>query len=86
MAVTSSRVTVTTSATALVPTDGSVASIVAHNKGSASIDIGGASITTGTGFELAAGEAFTMDLNPGEIPYGIAASGTVRVDVLRSKA
>jgi hypothetical protein len=55
---------------------------VVRNRGSASIDIGGSDVATGAGFELAAGDVLAFEGD--EVLYGVAASGTVRIDVLRT--
>lgn len=81
------RVTVNTTATRLDVgrgTGGGFGSVLVRNRGSVSVDLGGSDVTTGNGFELEAGEAVTLDLatSDGGL-YGIAASGTVRCDVLQ---
>lgn len=87
MAVQPDQVAVGTTATELTtaPTD-TVAgqSLAIRNKGTASVYLGGAGVTTGNGFELAAGESLSVDLAEGERLYAIAASGTVPVHVLRT--
>lgn len=57
--------------------------IVVRPKMSA-IDIGGPAVVSGQGFEVAADETVSVDLEPREVIYGIAsASSTVTVHVLR---
>lgn len=58
-------------------------SLVAINKGAASVFLGGTGVTTSTGFELAAGESVSLDVNQGEQLFGIVGSGTQDVHVLR---
>lgn len=78
------RVSVTTSATPLNVEDPGLGQydLLARNKGTASVDLGDASVTTGAGFELAPGEAVSWS-GQREILHAVAATGTVRVDVLR---
>lgn len=87
MAVQHAQVTVGVAATALnvgAKADNMVGkSIVARNRGTASVFLGDATVTTGTGFELGVGESVTLDLADGEVVYGIAAANQ-RVDVLRT--
>jgi hypothetical protein len=86
MAVSSRAVTVTTTATRLDATadsgSPSVQGIMVHNNGAASVYLGGADVTTPTGFPLEAGESMAVDLRKGELLHGIVASGTVEVRVL----
>lgn len=91
MAVVGRRVSVGTSATKLNSADGdSVAgsSLLIHNKdASVSVFLGGAEVTaTGgsVGCELEAAAAVPADISAGDNLYAIAASGTVRVDVLET--
>lgn len=50
----------------------------------AGVDIGGSGVTSGAGFAVAADETVSIDLDDGEILYGIApAATTVTVHVLR---
>lgn len=85
MPIASRRVTVTDAATLLtseVGQEGRGQSVLFRNAGAASVDVGGAGVTTGAGFELAAGASLVLDTY-GEAVYGIAAAaGSVRVDVL----
>lgn len=85
MAVDGRRVTVTTTATRLdtADTDSVSGKSIAVNPASA-IDIGDDGVTAGAGFEVGAGVTFSADLGPGEALYGIAASGTVEVDVFET--
>ena len=80
---TSSRVSVTTSATLLW--GGDVAAVEVLNLGTASIDIGDSTVTSGAGRPLAAGESVWVEFSDGLIGpgYGIAATGTVSVAVTK---
>lgn len=86
MAVTSAQVSVTTTATllsAVESDDRSGSSLLASNQGAVTVYLGSDSVTTGAGFPLAAGSSMSVDLQPGESLYGIVASGTCTVAVLR---
>lgn len=50
----------------------------------ASVFLGGTGVTTTTGFELTAGSSISMDLGQGEQLFGIVATGTQTVHVLRT--
>lgn len=77
------QVTVTTAAT-LVVTGAAQKGAQIVNRGTASVFLGSSAVTT-AGFEVAAGEAFSIDdMGTGDDLYAICASGTVRVDVLRA--
>lgn len=89
MAVTSSSITVTTTATQVAVTDSNYSagvSVALQNVGSTEVRVGGPSVTATTGFPLAAGSTVTMDLDlrgaSGDFPYLIVASGTGTVAVL----
>lgn len=84
MAVVSSQKSVST-ATLLTttPTDDSAGSSILVTNRHATVSVYlGPSIVTSTGYELKAGESVSVDLNPGETLYAIAASGSVSVHVL----
>ncbi len=84
MALSGAQVTVATSATALYPSD-STGTMLVRNRGSVAVYIGGSGVTTGAGFQLDPGESATMDLPRSGHggAYGIVATGTARVDVLK---
>jgi hypothetical protein len=87
MAITASRVTVTTSATLIAASDADGSSVVVRNPvGGATVDVGPAAVASGSGFQLLAGESVALDLAPGETLYGIAGSGTQAIHVLGSRA
>jgi hypothetical protein len=87
MAVVGSRVTVATTATRLdTSTAGNMArsSVLVRNRGAAAVDLGGSGVTSGAGFQLDPGEAVDVDIVASDSGlYGIAASGTVRCDVIQ---
>lgn len=91
MPIISNRVTVTASATLVVDTfrgdnsfrDSTSSSV--KNAGGASVFLGGAAVTAAGGFELAPGQIMTIDHVAGDDLYGITASGTVVVHVMRLK-
>ena len=68
------RVIVTDVATLVVASDKQA--VVIRNLGTASIDLGGSGVTSGTGYPLGPGESVSIDLigSPGAV-YGIAAAG-----------
>lgn len=77
------RVTVTNAATRLDTWPDTLRDMLITNRGAASVDIGGAAVTTGTGYELSAGATLSLDrAATGGGVYAITASGTVRCDVL----
>ena len=85
MAVSSSAVTVATTAT-VVSTGGSSGgeAVSIYNNGAATVYLGASGVTTADGYPLAAGEHIAVDLERGESVYGIVASGTVEVRVLEA--
>lgn len=82
-------VTVTTSATAIVPNslisaaNGGTTFEVYNADGSAAVNLGGSGVTTANGIPLGAGASKVMFLAPGQELYGIASSGTIEVRVMR---
>lgn len=59
--------------------------VLVRNRGAASVDIGGADVASGAGFELSAGVEREFHLDPGEALYAVSAAAAVnRCDVLRS--
>jgi hypothetical protein len=69
-----------------VADNNSPTSILVRNRGAVSVWLGASAVTTGTGFELAAGDFQTIMLDPGEVLYATATSGTQRVDAVRYRA
>lgn len=91
MAVTVSRVTVSTAAVALntLETDAVAGTrlVITNQDGTNSVDLGDASVTAGAGYELKKGATIQIDLPKGERLYAIRSAGSdVRVDVLRAGA
>lgn len=85
MALTSAQVSVTTSATAL-NTAGGGQRLHLTNQGASAVVLGGSTVTTTTGYSLAASASTVITVGPGEILYGIVASGTVNVGIVRTGA
>lgn len=85
MSVLAASTTVATTATALATADSSVYSLLIKvPSGGATVYIGSSAVTTSTGFPVAAGEAYAFDLDAAETVYGVVASGTQAVNVLRT--
>lgn len=59
--------------------------VLIRNPGAASVYLGAQGVLTTTGFALAAGDAVSMPLGPGDALYGIVALGTVTVHVLEPR-
>ena len=87
MAVSAAAVSVGTTATLLstAETDfvGGAAFAVKVPSGGATVFVGASGVNTSAGFPLAAGETLLVDLDAGESLYGVVASGTQLVNVLR---
>jgi hypothetical protein len=87
MAVVSASVSVATTATRLDSGDGDLVSgstvLVTVPAGGATVYVGGADVTTANGFPLPAGASVSVDLNSGDLLYGIVAASTQAVNVLR---
>jgi hypothetical protein len=95
MASTASRVTVSTTATLLTATndaysrlwvDGYASGIAIRVPvGGATVSIGfDSSVTTSTGWDVLAGESISLALREGDTVYGIVASSTQAVQVIRT--
>lgn len=89
MALGNAQVSVGTTATLLSATEtddrsGSSIAVKVPSGAAAAVFVGKSDVTTATGFSVAVGESVALDLQPGEALYGIVASGTVTVHVLRS--
>lgn len=87
MAVAGARVVVAATATVVANAtrdrDG-VTVVVQNPSGGASVYLGGSAVsTTAYGNELAAGSTITVTLKRDEVLYGVVATGTVTVNVLR---
>lgn len=88
MAVHAVRVNVGAAPTALNANDAGDMSIgkslVVRNRSATAVDIGGADVATGAGFQLDAGDVASVDLEIGEILFAVGPSaGPFRLDVLR---
>jgi hypothetical protein len=81
MAVVSAPVSVTTTATMLSSDDPNGQTI--QFTPPSAIYVGPAGVTTGTGYLLTAGVEYIYDLGADDDLYGVCASGTVVVPVLR---
>lgn len=75
------RITVTTTATALYTAQRRGSSVLLCNRHTASVFIGGdGTLTTGNGFEIAAGDCTTQRPFPGDAIWFIVGAATARVD------
>lgn len=84
MTLATAQVAVATAATVVIVGDTNAnGTVVVGNRGAASVYLGGAGVTTATGFELAAGKDAILGLDPGETLYGIVAAATVAVSAFR---
>lgn len=82
-------ITVGTAATLLSTTDragtaNGQAILVKVPAGGQVVYIGGANVTTTTGYPLAAGETLSLDIEGDDVVYGIVAATTQAVNVLRT--
>lgn len=84
MTVNSRAVSVATTATRLDTSDVTPSSqgLSVYNAGAATVYLGGAGVTTSTGYPVAAGEHLSADLGQSDALYGIVAADTVAVRVL----
>lgn len=80
----SGGVSVTTTATLIhdATGDNTGATLSLHNAGSVNVFLGPSGITA-AGWYLAAGDRYSVVIQPGEALYGIVASGTATVNVLK---
>ena len=85
MAITAARVTVSTVAVALNPAETDTVSgstLILKNTSANAADLGPATVTAGTGFDLAAGATLERKLGAGEVLFAIrtaAADATIAV-------
>ena len=88
MAVSSAIVAVSTTPALLsADSDGGGASVLVQAPASATLFVGGSTVTPATGFAVAAGQALSVDLpGPNDQLFGVLASGSGVVSVLRSGA
>lgn len=83
MAVSVSRVTVTTSPTALNAEDSGNGELTVLNLGG-QVYIGGDDVTASTGFPLGAGQRMTIRIDALDVVFAVHETGTSTVAVLRS--
>ena len=92
MAIAHARVSVATTATKLTGTTtdtraGQTTLVQNPSAAAASVFLGAAEVTTASyGHELVPGSSLSIDLATGEDLYGVVASGTITVNVLRGGA
>lgn len=92
MPVIGERITVATTATAIfTPTNGAAvdrksAIIKLPSTAAVPVFLGGSGVTTGTGYQMAAGDIIDVSLLSGDTIYGIVAAGTEVVHVLRDRS
>jgi len=79
---TSAQVTVTTTATVLVAATGFDQTVWLHNSGGA-LYIGASNVTTANGYKLDTDDKMELPVGDNEGLYGIVASGTTTVYVLK---
>jgi hypothetical protein len=79
---TSAQVTVTTTATIIVPATAFDQTANLHNLGGGAVYLGDADVTTANGYKLDNGDKLTVTVGDREALYAIAASGTHTVGVL----
>lgn len=75
------QVTVTDSATSIVTADRHAVTV--KNLGTVPVYVGAATVTTSTGYPVNPGESLAADIYSASALYGIVASGTCAVAVLR---
>jgi len=83
VAIVSQQITVGTTIVLLAQGGDDGSSVSITNKGTASMYVGGADVSTSTGYEVVAGSALGADLNAGEKLYGVAAANQL-VHILQS--
>jgi hypothetical protein len=87
VALSTARVTVSTSAVALNAAETDVVSgstLILKNTSANAADLGPAGVTAGAGFDLAAGATLTVSMPPGELLYAIrSAASDATIAVLR---
>lgn len=75
MAVTAARVTVSTVAVALNTADEQGGLLMLKNTSANAADLGPAGVTAGTGYDLAAAQLVTIQLDAGDVLYAIRSGG-----------
>ena len=79
---TSAQVSVTTTATVIVPATNFDQTANLHNLGGGAIYLGGSNVTTANGYKFDNGDKLTVTVGDREALYAIAASGTHTLAVL----
>jgi hypothetical protein len=79
---TSAQITVTTTATIIVPASNFDQTANLHNLGGGAMYLGGANVTTSNGYKFDNGDKLTVTVGDHEALYGITASGTQTIAVL----
>ena len=79
---TSAQISVTTTATVIVPATNFDQTVNLHNLGGGSVYLGGANVTTSNGYKFDNGDKLTVTVGDREALYAITASGTQTVAVL----
>ncbi|HLX21639.1 MAG TPA: hypothetical protein VKR23_15950 [Gaiellaceae bacterium] len=83
--VTAVRVTVASTATLIYTAPpGFTGRVLVRNPSAVSVYVGSASVTTTTGFEIAAGDALGINVVPADTLYGIVATGTQVVHTIQA--
>jgi hypothetical protein len=80
---TSAQVTVTTTATLLVAANIMDQTVLLHNLGGGAVYLGDVNVTTSNGYKLDNGDKLQVPVGDHEGLYGIAASGTHMIAVLK---
>jgi len=80
---TSAQVTVGTTATLLVAANIMDQTVLLHNLGAGAVYLGDANVTTSNGYKLDNGDKLQVPVGDHEGLYGIAASGTHTIAVLK---
>jgi hypothetical protein len=80
---TSAQVTVTTTATLLVAANIMDQTVALHNLGGGAVYLGDANVTTANGYKLDNGDKLQVPVGDNEGLYGITASGSHSVAVLK---
>ena len=79
---TSAQISVTTTATIIVPASNFDQTANLHNLGGGAMYLGGANVTTANGYKFDNGDKLTVTVGDHEALYGITASGTQTIAVL----
>ena len=80
---TSAQVTVGTTATLLVAANIMDQTVLLHNLGGVAVYLGDANVTTSNGYKFDNGDKLQVPVGDNEVLYGITASGTNIVAVLK---